>query len=259
MILLRTLKESFILLGKSPKLFLPKILVALLYSIPMLVLPGIALESFAYPDAALIAPLLLLLALTILFSLVDISVNAAFPFFVSDYFLGRPLSFRNALSSFTRRAGVILPAAILVELAAIVIIFLFAVPLGFAVATGNYAMFVFFGALSLLFIIGFAVAFFLLYPIASLGKGGITATIENSVRKALSNLIKVTQLVVFSFLISFLTFAISFMIELSPEASGKASFLLIFAFLRLVVAMLATYQYILNPVFYIGYIEKGFR
>jgi len=256
MSLIRVIKDSFVLLARHPKLFIPKLFVAALYSVPILFLPKIALESFIAPNPDLFGLLLFYLFFTIFSSIVDVSVNAFYPFFVKEYNKKKTVSFGNAWKEFRKRAKVIIPSTLLIEFFAFVVLFLLAIPISVALFIRNDLLFMIFVLLSLAFIIAVAIFFFLIYPVVSLEKKGIFGSIARTMTLSLSNLKNVSTIALFSFAFSLLTFAISFMIEFSSDFFSKGVFLAVFIILRVLVSVIATYQYILNPVFYIEYIDR---
>ncbi len=256
MSLIRVIKDSFVLLAEQPKLFIPKLIVAALYSVPILFLPKIAIDSFTAPNPGLFDLLLFYLFFTIFSSVVDVSVNAFYPFFVKEYRKKKTVSFGNAWKEFRKRAKVIIPSTLLIEFFAFVVLFLLAMPISVSLFIHNDLLFVFFVMLSLVFIIAIAVLFFLIYPVVSLEKKGIFGSIARSINLSLSNLKNVSSIALFSFAFSLLTFAISFMIEFSSDLFSKGTFLVVFIILRVLVSVVATYQYILNPVFYMECIER---
>jgi len=69
------LKDSFLLLLKKPKLFLPKIFVAFLYSIVILLLPKIAMGSFTEPSVELFYSVLLAFAFVLFVSFIACAIS----------------------------------------------------------------------------------------------------------------------------------------------------------------------------------------
>lgn len=254
--IISVLKDSFLLLLKKPKLFLPKIFIAFLYSIVILSLPKIAIGSFQEPSIGLLNSVIFAFLFVLFVSFADTCINAVFPFFVEDYFKRKDVSFLRAIALFRKRAFVAVASPLIAEIAAISLIVLLSFPVSFSIIYGNYVLAFFFMVLELAAIFSLAIIFFLVYPVASLGKSNVPASLEKSISLAWKNLGNIAKLAAFSFAISIITFIIPFAMEFSIGTFEKGLFLLVFILLRLFVAVFATYQYIINPVYYVKYLGE---
>lgn len=249
--LVKIIKDSFSLLAKEPKLFIPKFFVSFLFSILILALPRMTIAALTSPSVEDLQVVLAYLFLTVIFSFVDIIVNSFFPFFVKDYFDKKSVSFSRAFSSFKERAGVILPAVLSVEAASFAVVFVISGVISAVLFTGNYFLTAVLLCFSFLAIIVIVIVFYFVYPVASLEKNGIVGSIKRSVNLSTSNLLPVSSLALFSFFISAFTFIVSYVATVSEGSLERIVFLVLFVLLRVFVACLATYQYVLNPLLYL--------
>ena len=115
-------RESFFMLAKQPKLFLPKLIIAALYGAGMLFIASIYLETM-FPllsqemnveiAGKLAAQLPLLVAFffyTIAVFALDVLVNAMYPVMVKNFKQGKAISFRAALKFAAKKFKVVFPA-----------------------------------------------------------------------------------------------------------------------------------------------------
>ncbi len=257
------LAESFKLLLKKPKLFLPKILIAVVYGASMLLIAqlylqlysiditGIALKPIS-PETAM--SILILMALNIILLvfafLLDILINGMYPPMVDDYFAKRKISFTGAIKKSFGRFHILLSVTLLDLAVFIAVMGPLAVLFNFALLSNNYliisVILLIIGALTFATI----VIFYFLYPVAMLEKEGIISTILNSFKSSRRNLGTVSKAALIPFFFTIINFALAFLQE-------NLGFLLLFVAMRLIVAAIATYHYVLNPVVYLEYEKKA--
>src|SRR3989338_4070022 len=137
-----TLKESFGVFLQNPKFILPKLVIALLYSIPML---------FTF-------------AVTLVVHVLDIFVTSMYPAMVNDVKAGKEISFFGSAKFAFEKLKVTLPAILILELIFMAALVVIAVPLAFFIVTesGFSIIFTFF---YLLFVVLFVFLFYQLYPV----------------------------------------------------------------------------------------------
>lgn len=255
--LLQTAKHAFSILLQNPKLFLPKLLIAAMFGIGMLLTADLYLRVAALgavpPSAAvqaeLMAALPVLLALLVYFlltELIDVLINAMYPSMVSDHYAKRPISFTAALKASAKKFFVVVPAV----LATIAIFFIIAMPFSFLAALATRSgdawlnAFAWLGMLVVVFIT--AVSFYMLYPVSVLERRNFIGAIKQTFSISRKNLGDVSKASLIPFGVSLLNFALAFL-------ASNPVFLLAFILLRVLVAVFYTYHMVLNPSIYIEY------
>jgi hypothetical protein len=250
--------ESFSLLLKNPKLFLPKLAIALLYGIAMvwvaLLLESIAplLDAEITVESAQAISLQLPIAILLLFFLVfllavDILVNAMYPVMVRQHKIGKQVSFRSAIAFAGKKFFVVFPAVLAIELS---IALPFAVLSSLLFLAGNIVALVFFFILFLAAAFAINLFFYVVYPVSVLKETDFLSALAGSgmVGKANARGFLLPALIPFS--ISLLNFALAFFVE-------EAAFLVAFVALRFLMALVSTYHLVLSPKIYLAIYEMG--
>ena len=248
--------DSFILLKKEPKLFIPKIFIAAFYGTLMLCLMSIftpfleLLSTADIMEAALYAreifsSLLVLFIISIFAIVVDVFVNAMYPKMVEDFYNKKRISFKEAAKSALGRSFTVMPSVFI----ALIIYLVVSLPFILYMTVALMANDVFGIMLSLVFllIVEFAVTFifYLLYPVSMLEKQGVFGTLGKSFflgKKHFGNVSKATVLQMFLSLASLVLAAVA----------GDPAFFVLFIISRFLTALIATYIFVLNPVVYLG-------
>ena len=252
------ISESFVLLEKEPKLFVPKILVAFLYSIPVIFLPSLAVASFAAPSPELFGSLMFWFVFSFASLIIDAVVSAMYPFLVKDFFEKKQISLKAALDSSLKKSSIVVPAALLVEILFVAFVILLSFPFVFFVVTENMlgVAAIVLVALAVIFLL--AVFFFLIYPVMSLEKNGVVSSIKRSFFLSRKNFSDASKAAAFSFVLSIASFAFSFAVDFfsgKGQIAGAAIAFLLFVSIRFATALIATYQYVLSPVFYLEFVK----
>ncbi|ODS42288.1 MAG: hypothetical protein MSIBF_02860 [Candidatus Altiarchaeales archaeon IMC4] len=264
----RVLKDSFAMLAKSPKLFIPRILDTCIYSVFMVYLTFISIEFFsviaydyefagACPDLSVVAPFFsdfaLLFFLFIVVYFTDILTYAMYPRLVSDYRKNQDVcliaAYKDAISNW--RKLLVFGLVVL----SLLVVFLFAIGIFYALALEVNIVFMIFGVLiSVLALFVFGVLFFFVIPIALIENRGILKSFSESVKLGFRHrgpLIKINA--VFIALILLVLAALS-LIGFSEGAlyAGIA----VFVVGRLTQAVVYTYFCVANPNMYLFLSEK---
>lgn len=267
----RVFFDSFILLKRHPHFFIPKILVSFLF-LPIIVLTMILLihyNLFSPQEILSKDPLELveiLVPLFFLFVYVPIVyfidsclINPMYPVMVEQFYDRKRIDFRKAFVEVLKHFGTIFTSVIIFS----VLFFAVMIPLLLLVINfmllQNDLMFYLSVALAIIAFFVIVLLFYLLYPVASIEK----LDIMKSIRKIIKTSLKHKEDVVKAILISLVATGLSYfssaqLIVLNPSSDIELT-LLFFALLivsRFLVAIFATYQYVLNAVFYLG-LEKG--
>lgn len=257
--LTKFLKEAMDLLLKEPKLFIPKIVVSLLYSIAMLLLGFLLMthkdiiilasraEALSYEQlqdmSVLLFSLLFLSALYFIMLVIDILVNAMYPALVNDFYRKRKLSLRRAFSVALKKSIRVMPALFIVMV-------LLLAPLALLSSYVPKAQSFLYSSIIALIILGvffmLLILFYFIYPAIMLNGGSINRCFFKNFVLARRNFRIVAKASTIPFIASLISFPFAFVAALEP--------LLIIAFLayRTIIAMVFTYHMVLSPTIYLG-------
>lgn len=267
----RIFVDSFVLLKKCPRLFIPKILVSFLI-LPMIVITTAYVIDFnfltretilAMPPSevmSLLVQLVFLLVYGLIIYIVDyFLVNPLYPVVVKQYYQKKKVNFRKAFLTMLKHFGVIFPMVALFT-------FLFFGIMGPMVwltsnfiASGNMLMtYISIGLLIIVFFV-ILILFYLLYPISSIENLNLGESLRQTIKKSLKHKGEVIKALLISIFVSGLSYLFSGgMIITGSEGNIWITlfFFLLLLITRVLVAIFVTYQYVLNTVFYLGF-EKG--
>lgn len=265
-----TLKDSFKLLVKEPKLFLPKIAISLL-NIPFYLFfayylieleqvflsPSISYSEFLY---TIVIPIATVILYALLVDLIDyILVNPMYVFLVKDFFDRKPISFVKALKGAVSKAVLIILSLIIITAISLIIWLPFLILYAVSLLIGNFLLTVISIILILIASFLIIVIFYLTYPVISLEKLGLFKSLRSIVKLSLKNKGDVSKATGIMFIFMFLSYIFGFIVEFLSSAElliPQIIVLIVFVIFRLIMAIFMTYQYVLNPVFYLEY-EKG--
>ncbi|MCR4336050.1 MAG: hypothetical protein NUV57_05980 [archaeon] len=249
-----TLRDSYNIFLKEPKFILPKLIIALLNSVLILLVADLAIQVLAEPTTELLVTAIILFGATIIVSLADIFVGAMYPFMVEQVKDKKKLDLSKAFESTVKKAGVIFPSIIAVEFGFLVLTFIVSLPLSFLIVSDDvYA--VFFSGVYVILLLGFVFLFYILYPLLAYGKGKISIkdSLKKSIDFSLKNKEAVGKATLLSSLLSLLSVAIAFSIEFLPVDADISLFWIAFIIVRVLTAYVYSYLFVLNPVFYLHY------
>jgi hypothetical protein len=270
MTFVRVFVDSFILLKKCPKFFIPKVLISFLF-LPLVVLfPMYVIELnlfsvnavSAMDQTALINTLIqviLLFIYTLAIYVIDyFMINPMYPMLVEQYYKKKKIDFRKAFKEVVHRFGTIFPSVLIFSVFLFAVLGLFAFLILIALLQGT-AFFILSVILAIISVTVLFMLFYLIYPISSLEKIDFIKVIKRTIHSSLKHKKEVTKAVIVSYTVTFLSYIIGSVIVLT-NTQGQALFVvLLFVPLiltRFLTAVFATYLYVLNAVFYLG-IEKG--
>ncbi len=247
------LKEAFEVLKRNPKLFLPKLAVAGIYGVS-LVLGAIILRDFmpivaSINNSSLTSEQLLFLSRAVPFMLfsffwlvfslsADVFVNAMYPVLLRDFKAKRRISLSRAFRGARKRSLVVFPA-----------VFLALLPLALLLEAAFFlssapALFVFLiVALAATLLYGFA--FYYIYPVLVLEKVSVFSGLKRSVSTSAANASVTLKASVIPFAVSLLNLYLAF------DIFNPLNFFL-FVSTRFFIAVLSAYNMVLNPVLYLG-------
>ncbi len=272
MVFIKILVDSFRLLRKCPRLFIPKILIAFLLLPTFILIPHFLIQSNLFAvgqdlteEKSLqlleaVVPLFFVVLYGMLVDLFDFFiVNPMYPLMVKSFYRKKNVFFKRAMFDVLQRFGTIFPALLTV----LIIVFTVLTPVAILVTVAIFLQNGFLLALSALagFLAIFVlfVLFYLVYPISSLEEFTFLHSLKETVSASLKHKLNVSKAFLVSIVITGLSYALGFLVALlgSPEQlAPRISLFFLFVLVRILVALFSTYQYVLNAVFYLG-LEKG--
>jgi len=254
-----TLKDSFQIFVQHPKFIVPKLLIALLYSIVILLTADIASTILLEPDPDLLIPILInsiiLLGGTMFLSLLDLFIGSMYPFMVSQVKEKKELNLRESFNKALKKVRSTMPPLITIEILFVVVIALISIPLSFVIVNeADY--FLFFSIFYVLILLGIVFLFYLIYPIVALEKLSIKESLIKSISISMKNRGDVGKATILSFVLSGLSFGIAFSIEFFPGGE-TILFWIAFIIIRFFSAYAYSFLFVLTPVFYFNYAKAG--
>ncbi|MCX8190256.1 MAG: hypothetical protein N3F05_03465 [Candidatus Diapherotrites archaeon] len=255
------MEEAFKLMLKEPKLFIPKIIVAIIYSIPLLWLAYLLVNNAALFDimvkgempsirelrsiSEIFLQLMLISAITFIAFVMDTLVNAMYPTLLRDYYKKKKLSLRSAFCGSLKNTFRILPIGL-------ALVLLVSLPISiaqmyFAKASKSFFHTAIFGLFLTLLGSLFVVAiFYFVYPTIILDDKPVKYCLKKNFNLVKKNKGTVLSASLISLASAIVSLGFSFAAVLQPI------FLLLFFLERLLVIVLFTYQNVLNQVVYFG-------
>jgi len=270
----RILFDSFILLRRCPKLFIPKILIAFFLLPTFILLPHYLLQM-NLPAAGfsalsqreslqmlepLVSMLIVLLYGLFINSIDFFVINPMYPLTVQQFYKRKKVSFRPPFKKIVYRFGTIFPVLVIVLSLILIVLMPIAWLVYIALFTGNMALLAFAMIATLVSIfVWFLLVYFLIYPIGSLEKLNFSNVLKQTVAVSMKHKANIAKAFFVFLSISLASYALGFLIaDMSApnQLVQRLALFLIFISVRLLIAIFSTYQYVLNAVFYLGF-EKG--
>ncbi|MFH1588563.1 MAG: hypothetical protein ABIA76_04470 [Candidatus Diapherotrites archaeon] len=245
----KILIDSFQLIKKCPQLFFPKLLIAALNSAPMLFMPSLISSAFdlSQDKSFLLTELGFFLLFLFFVLLLDVLFNSMYSFTAKNYLKEKKINLKKDFFFALNKFSTVLPSVLLTEAISVSAIILISVPLALAFVSGNNVILIFLAVLSLLIIFVLYVLFYLIYPVSSLEEFSALNSVKISVKKAKNNFKKISEISVIAMLLSLVSMGLPFLFDSSIGFYSFMAFLLV----RLLTALVATYYYVLLPVFYL--------
>jgi len=269
----RILVDSFVLLKKCPHFFIPKTVIAFLLLPFFILLPYYAIQidfsqintSLTNAESAKILgifiPMLFISLYGLLVDSIDFFIiNPMYPIMVSEFYKKGEISFKTAFVGVLQRFGPIFSSL----LAILGLILVFIVPIAVLITVALFSQdsvllwISIFAAFALMFV-WFVFFYFLIYPISSLEKLNFSKIINQTINVSSKHKANVSKAFIVFFLVTGLSYLLGFIVAYLGVPEQIIPMLIAFAvflFVRVLVAILATYQYVLSAVFYLG-LEKG--
>ncbi|MCX6802168.1 MAG: hypothetical protein NT067_03560 [Candidatus Diapherotrites archaeon] len=248
------LEGAFHVLKSNPKLFVPNIIMGIYDGILQLMVAGLAIAAVGLqsmgPEAmlgsaeisSLLSQTLLALALTIAGFFLNVLVWGMYPAMVKDYSAKKKVSFSAALK-------VALDRFLLVSASAIVSLIVPGAILYVLISN----LFLLYGTALFWPLLAFALAvcfatfflFYLPFSAAVLGKKSLRTVFAESFSLTKKNPGAISKASAIPFVLSMADFGLAFLAE-------NAAFLAAFWALKLLLSVVVTYSYVLNPTIYMG-------
>ena len=249
-------RQSFSMLAREPKLFIPKIVVAFLYGFGMLATAFISLESLPIilspesfaPEQAfnLLSLSLMLFVYSIFLFAIDVLVNSMYPVLVKDFKQRNPISLPKALRFALSKFWIVFPAVIVVDFAVAIP---FALLLSLVALSGNIVAFFVVAALFLAASFLVIVLFYVVYPVSVLSEKNFVSALLKATSLGAGNLKHLSMPSLIPFTLSVINFALAFL-------AANPAFLVAFIVLRFLIALVYTYHMVLNPNVYFELVRK---
>lgn len=252
--LIKILKDSFNLLKKEPKLFLPKLLIAIFYGTLIIFQAQILINftslfssEITIEKLPLISELLFFSTIILFFSflvyILDTLITATYPSLVKQF--PKNVSFKKAINESKNNYAKAIISSVFLLVITTTITFLITMPLVLILTINPNTQ------LIISMAIGFVIVFlfYLLFPILMLEKKGIIYSIKKSIKTSFKNKKNILALSFFPLLITITKLALAIFITY-PLA------FILFILLILITALLHTYSTIATQTTYFS-LEKN--
>ena len=255
--LIEILRNSFVVLKKEPKLFVPKIFLSLLWGAFLLYytffLKELLQENSLFQNTVsaslaqgFLLKLFFLFGIFLIIFVIDSIINYAYPLMIQNYLNKKSfsivLSVKLVLKDFFK---VIIPIIFSFILMIIVLIPFVAVFVLF-VFQKNFLFSTVMAVITFIATIILAVIFYFIYPVAVIEKKGLISVV-NTVKKARKNL---KEAFFGTFIFSIISLISALIVSFAETDTISVIALIVFALLRIITAVLATYSMVLNPLLY---------
>lgn len=258
------LVDAFRIMINEPKLFLPKIFLSGIWGAFMLLFAAFLFsllsilsnnsssliflpENFLRENSRM---LFSFLSVGLVFTLIDIAVNAMYPYMLQDYFKKQGVHFRNAFANVFRNSLRIFPPIIASLLIMFLVMAPFALLILFSYISNNPFYIIVSIASLIVVILLLALIFYFIYPVSVIEKLNFFNVFKRALKTAKQNF----AVTLTAILIVFILTIVSLIIALALGIIGFIGFIIV----RVIQAVSATYQMTLNPVIYLEF-EKHLK
>ena len=257
------LRESFVLLRKEPKIFIPRLITTALYSFVLLYTAQLTTEmakSAGYypgnptPDPAALASLMggvfILLVSVIFLLIVDLFSYAMYPVMVRDYHKEGKIDLRKSFNEAFSAWKTILALWLLIMLFSLglgVILSVFEV---LTLQSGNSIYYVASLLVILSLVILLLIALFFIMPVAVVEKRGLIDTFKQGFKMSMKNKGDVFFINVFFLVLTAVTLGIISLSQIYFSEGVAIIAGILFILTRVFEAVIYTYISVVNPYFY---------
>lgn len=249
------LKESLEVFSRNPKFIVPKLVVALVYSVLIVLSADLLEKALNEPSLALALQAFVLIVVLVFAGILDALVGAMYPLMVVDVRSGRRVLLASAAKGALAKAGKVLPTVILIELFFLAVVTIVSMPLALVLVVQEiYA--VVFTVFYVVFLLAVVFFFYQLYPVLVFENASIIGSLKRSVEVSLLHSGAVLKAIALSFFLSAVSAGLAFSIEFFPQAEGTPLFWAVFILIRFLTAYVYAYLYVLSPVFYFEFVQE---
>jgi hypothetical protein len=244
-------KESLLLLLNEPELFIPKIIIAILYGVAIYFQTQLFLEVleitrspsyFIYIEriGEILFFLFFLLIYNVCIYVLDIFVNSLYPTLINQVNSKTKISIFEAIKNSKKYFSTMFFSSTIPLIFLSIIIF----PLSLLVSLnqGLWMIIDFF----IFFVIGylFIMLFYFLYPVVILGKKNTLFSIKETINLSIQHKKQV-------FFLSIVPFFVTIIKTISAFLAQDSTFFMLFVFLVLLTGIVYTYHMVMNPYLYL--------
>ena len=262
MALLSVLKDSLELLYQEPKMFLPNMTVAVLYTILELILLKLSIELFGnmapptYEDLnqviySNLPVIVAILAVYPFLAALDLITYAMYPSMVSDHYNGKDISLGRALRVALKAWRIWVSMGLVILLFVLCITPIFSVFLALNYITQNPLFFAIGLLLLLAAIVLLIQAIFFVMPIGIIEKEKTLDSFRKSYALGKKNIKGVIALVLFSAGVMLASFFIGSSSLVSSNADLTYLAVAVFIIVKIMQSTVYTYISVVNPYFYL--------
>ncbi len=270
--LFHVMKESFALLLKKPKIFIPNLFASLLYAFVELIMIKAFIDiieitkgvdivrviqgSSTYFPMEELQPHLFIFAGVVLFfpviGVVDLVTYSMYPALVADYHEGKSISLRKALKDALSAWRIWLTLGMIFLLFTIFVFLMIGIFIALTFLSDNLIYLLIGSLLFILLVILFMMSIFFVIPIGVIERISIVESFRKSYQLGFRHRWEVISLNVFIILVIIAAFAFGNIFG-TEKLSVGITFLAIALFLivRIIQSLMYTYICVVNPYFYI--------
>jgi hypothetical protein len=270
--LTHVLKESFKLLLKKPRVFIPNLFASLLYAFVQLImiktsmdvieitkdvdLVGVIQGSSTYFPMEELQPHLLVFAGVLFFfpvvGAIDLITYSMYPAIVVDYHEGRQIKLQKALKDAFSAWRVWLTLGLIFLLFAIVVFLVIGFFIALTFLLDNFIYILIGSLLFISLVILFMMAVFFVIPIGVIERISMLESFRESYRLGLQHRGEVILLNIFIILVIISAFAFGCIFGTEKLSAGITLLAVtLFLIVRIIQSMMYTYIFVVNPYFYV--------
>ncbi|MFH1586679.1 MAG: hypothetical protein ABID38_02385 [Candidatus Diapherotrites archaeon] len=205
-------------------------------------------------------PLFALLFYTLFIDLIDfVVVNPMYSFLVDDFFKGKPIRLLGSLKNSVGKIILTSLSLLAIIIISIIVWLPFLIAFMFASAAGDYLLMGISGIIMVIESFLVTLIFYSVYPVITLENLGLFKSLKSIVGFSMNYKADVTKATGIMALFILLSMVFGFIIELlgTPEfLVSQIIVIVLFVFFRFILALVMTYNYVLNPVVYLEYEKK---
>jgi hypothetical protein len=246
------LKESLSLIRQQPKVFIPKLVTTLLYSVYTLWAAKLSLKAVSVktPEAmaALFPEVLMLFAFMLGIYFIDLVSYAMYPSIVNDFNSKRDIMLRKSLLEALKAWKIIVVLGFAIQLFLLAMLAVAGFIEVMALESSTPVLTSVIIPLFIVCMIAFSILVFFVIPIAIAEKKGIRQSFQKSIELGLRHKKDLLKINLVFLALAAVTLAVSLLSEFTGLIALAA--LIVFLAVRLIQAVIYTYLCVVNPIAY---------